>query len=116
MVIQYLLTSLNDIFKDPFDPEEFVERLAWRTSSISSKPGSKSGDSTFDPVRLHDSFVHAIRDLRILQDDTHRKCERLEMICGEEEKCYWQKIENLQDSNEVIFHNLFYILSTFSGA
>ncbi|KAG1662389.1 Exocyst complex component 5 [Nymphon striatum] len=93
---------MAELEQDPFDPEEFVERLAWRTSSTSSKPSSNYGDSTFDPISLHESFVRAIRDLRILQDDTQRKCERLEMICGEEEKCYWQKIEDLQDRNEKV--------------
>nr|CAD7205280.1 unnamed protein product [Timema douglasi] len=40
----------------PFDPEEFVERLAWRTIE-----GSRDGTGQFDPVLLHETFVQAIK-------------------------------------------------------
>nr|CAD7603020.1 unnamed protein product [Timema genevievae] len=79
----------------PFDPEEFVERLAWRTIE-----GSRDGSGQFDPVLLHETFVQAIKDLHVLQERQQKKCERLEMMCREEENNHWQKISQLQDQNK----------------
>lgn len=45
------------LFKEPFDAEEFVERLAWRTIAESKKEGTDD----FNPILLHDSFVQAIK-------------------------------------------------------
>lgn len=43
--------------KEPFDAEEFVERLAWRTIAETKK----DGEDDFNPSLLHDSFVQAIK-------------------------------------------------------
>lgn len=59
----FVKTNLCIIFfhicfsQEPFDPEEFVERLAWRT--IAETKRDESGD--FNPILLHDSFVQAIK-------------------------------------------------------
>jgi hypothetical protein len=46
------------LFKqEPFDPEEFVERLAWRTVADSRNEGT----GHFDPVLLHETFLQAIK-------------------------------------------------------
>ncbi|KAG8247200.1 Exocyst complex component 5 [Homalodisca vitripennis] len=42
---------------EPFDPEEFVERLAWRTVDSNRE----EGNSTFDPVLMHETFSQAIK-------------------------------------------------------
>lgn len=43
--------------QEPFDPEEFVERLAWRT--VADSRGEGTGQ--FDPVLLHETFLQAIK-------------------------------------------------------
>lgn len=88
---------LPELEQDPFDPEEFVERLAWRTTG-----GHNDGDN-FDPNVLHEAFDQAIRDLRILYESTKKKCERLKMICREEEKRHWDKISELEEKNKAAF-------------
>lgn len=88
---------LPELEQDPFDPEEFVERLAWRTA------GGRSDGDNFDPNILHDAFDQAIRDLRILYDSTKKKCERLEMICHEEERNHWGKIAELEERTKDAF-------------
>lgn len=44
--------------QEPFDAEEFVERLAWRTIVETKK---SNDDEDFNPIFLHDSFVQAIK-------------------------------------------------------
>ncbi|KAK7869410.1 hypothetical protein R5R35_000706 [Gryllus longicercus] len=92
MMQQYM----KELEQEPFDPEEFVERMAWRTvgASRDENPGN------FDPVLLHETFLQAIKDLQILQERQQKKCERLEMICREEEIGHWQKVSQLQEKNK----------------
>lgn len=63
-------------------------------------------------IIIKDHFKYCLiffffRDLKMLQERQHKKCERLEIICQEEENCHFQKITQLQDRNRVI--NTFYI-------
>jgi hypothetical protein len=92
MMMQYM----KELEQEPFDPEEFVERLAWRT--VADSRGEGTGH--FDPVLLHETFLQAIKDLQILQERQQKKCERLEMMCREEENGHWQHISQLQDRNK----------------
>lgn len=92
MMMQYM----KELEQEPFDPEEFVERLAWRT--VADSRGEGTGH--FDPVLLHETFLQAIKDLQILQERQQKKCERLEMMCREEENGHWQRISQLQDRNK----------------
>lgn len=46
------------VLKEPFDAEEFVERLAWRTIAETK---TESEDEDFNPTLLHESFVQAIK-------------------------------------------------------
>lgn len=45
------------VFQEPFDAEEFVERLAWRTI-VETK---SEANEDFNPNLLHDSFIQAIK-------------------------------------------------------
>lgn len=47
----------ENLLQEPFDAEEFVERLAWRTIAETKS----DGDEDFNPTLLHDSFVQAIK-------------------------------------------------------
>ncbi|KAJ9578780.1 hypothetical protein L9F63_004988 [Diploptera punctata] len=87
---------MKELEQEPFDPEEFVERLAWRT--VADSRGEGTGH--FDPLLLHETFLQAIKDLQLLQERQQKKCERLEMMCREEENGHWQQISQLQDRNK----------------
>ncbi|KAF4518681.1 hypothetical protein B566_EDAN002716 [Ephemera danica] len=92
MMMQYM----KELEQEPFDAEEFVERLAWRTVA-----GTRDeGDHQFDPLLLNDTFVQAIKDLQLLQERQQKKCERLETVCREEEAKHWQQISQLQERNK----------------
>lgn len=56
---------------------------------------------TFDPSVLQEAFKQGIRDLQVLFEMTQKKCERLEMICREEEARHCHKVSELQDKNKV---------------
>ncbi|KDR06665.1 exocyst complex component 5 isoform X2 [Zootermopsis nevadensis] len=92
MMMQYM----KELEQEPFDPDEFVERLAWRTVADSRNEGT----GHFDPVLLHETFLQAIKDLQLLQERQQKKCERLEIMCREEENGHWQQISQLQDRNK----------------
>lgn len=45
---------------------------------------------------MHEAFENGIKDLKSVYDTNQKKCERLEMICREEEKKHWGKVGELQ--------------------
>jgi recyclin-1 len=87
---------MNDL-KDPFDGEEFVERLAWRATN------GKFDIESFDSDLLHEAFESGIRDLKAIYDSHHLKCDRLEMICREEEKKHWIKVTEMMQKSKDSF-------------
>lgn len=48
-------------FQDPFDPDEFVERMVRRGMNE-----SRLKDDQFDPEMIHDIFTQAIQDLKVI--------------------------------------------------
>nr|XP_023030240.1 exocyst complex component 5 isoform X1 [Leptinotarsa decemlineata] len=82
---------------EPFNAEEFVERLAWRTIAETKNDGE---EEEFNPNLLHESFVQAIKDLTLLQDRQQKKCEKLEMAVREDEAMFFQEIYNLLEQNK----------------
>uniref|UniRef100_A0A1B6KSQ6 Exocyst complex component 5 n=1 Tax=Graphocephala atropunctata TaxID=36148 RepID=A0A1B6KSQ6_9HEMI len=92
MMQQYM----KELEQEPFDPEEFVERLAWRTVDSNRE----EGNSTFDPVLMHETFSQAIKDLQLLLERQQKKCEKLEQACHDEETSHWQDISKLQEKNK----------------
>ncbi|XP_047475468.1 exocyst complex component 5-like [Penaeus chinensis] len=99
MLNQYI----QELEQDPFDGEEFVERLAWRVSASISSPGST--EIGFNPDLLHDAFTQAIKDLQLLDERTAKKCERLEAAVREEEVKHWQNVAQLLDNNREAFQS-----------
>ena len=88
------------LLQEPYDPEEFVERLAWRAATASAPTQASSnpfesaaavganpffdevdeeGD-TFDAQQLNDAFVQSIKDLSIMLEKQHKKCQSLEQV------------------------------------
>ncbi|XP_044265704.1 exocyst complex component 5 [Tribolium madens] len=92
MMQQYM----KELEQEPFDAEEFVERLAWRTIAETKN----DTDDDFNPTLLHDSFVQAIKDLTLLQERQKKKCERLEAAVREDEALFFQKIHDLLGQNK----------------
>ncbi|CAB3383453.1 Hypothetical predicted protein [Cloeon dipterum] len=92
MFMQYM----KELEQEPFDADEFVERLAWRTVSVTRDEGDQQ---QFDPILLNDTFVQAIKDLQLLHERQQKKCEKLENECREEEAKHFQKISSLQEKN-----------------
>ena len=66
----------TELEQEPFDPEEFVERLAWRAANASG--GSHSDD--FDAGQLHEAFMLAIKDLTMMHEKQKKKCQQLEQV------------------------------------
>ncbi|XP_059053207.1 exocyst complex component 5 [Achroia grisella] len=90
MMNQYI----KELEQDPFDPDEFVERMVRR-----SMQESKLKDDQFDPEMIHDIFTQAIQDLKVLQERQERKCARLEQAVQEEEKLYSTKLSDIMDQH-----------------
>ncbi|XP_072929894.1 exocyst complex component 5 [Epargyreus clarus] len=90
MMNQYL----KELEQDPFDPDEFVERMVRR-----SMQESRLKDDQFDPEMIHDIFTQAIQDLKVLQERQQRKCARLEQAVQEEEKLYGAKLSDIMDQH-----------------
>ncbi|XP_063895855.1 exocyst complex component 5 isoform X1 [Helicoverpa armigera] len=90
MMNQYI----KELEQDPFDPDEFVERMVRR-----SMQESRLKDDQFDPEMIHDIFTQAIQDLKVLQERQERKCARLEQSVQEEEKLYGAKLAEIMDQH-----------------
>nr|XP_002125790.1 exocyst complex component 5 [Ciona intestinalis] len=88
-----------ELFEDPFDPVEYVERLAWRTPG----GGTKGGAQGFNPQQLHDEFVAHITELKNLDTRIQRKVERLETTLQREARAHVEKVADLQKSHQVAF-------------
>ncbi|KAF3427629.1 hypothetical protein E2986_08375 [Frieseomelitta varia] len=102
MMQQYM----KELEQDPFDPEEFVERLAWRTVNDTTKD---DGKTFFDPTIVHETFLQAIKDLQILQERQQKKCDKLEAALKDEEARHILEIFELQERNKHsidLFHQL----------
>jgi len=112
-----------ELEQEPYDPEEFVERLAWRalgstqnssaaaaaggtvttttTNPFDSEPeeSSTAAAGDFDAQQLNDAFVQSIKDLSIMLEKQQKKCQSLEQKCREEELSSRKKIGILVEKN-----------------
>lgn len=83
--------------QDPFDADEFVERLAWRTCG----GVTRNNVEDFDPMVLHEAFENTIKDLKDMSVRVQRTVDRLEVTMKDEEKIHWQKVSELMEHNRV---------------
>lgn len=86
----------QELEQEPFNAHEFVERHAWRTMGTRAQTNCDE----FDPMSLHAAFERMIRDLREKNLQMHKKIEKLEMSCKDEEKRHWQRVTELQRKNQ----------------
>jgi len=80
---------------NPFNVDDYIERLAWRTRA--------SNDNNFDPQVLYDEFVAHIQELRLLDDRLQRKSVKLESELRKEGKKHAERIQELQRSQQTAF-------------
>ena len=84
--------------QDPFDPDEFVERLAWRTIGSSSRNDADQ----FDPIQLQVAFERTIQELKDMDQRVQGQVQKLENQCKDEEKAHWDRVADLQKKNQVL--------------
>lgn len=72
---------VSELEQDPFDGQEFIERIAWRATA-----GEFGNPDRFDAKVLHDAFLYGLQELKAIKDNSQKRCDRLEEICKEEEK------------------------------
>ncbi|KAG8184683.1 hypothetical protein JTE90_013076 [Oedothorax gibbosus] len=93
--VNQLLSELDELFADePFDPEDYVDRLSLRVG------GLQTDGKSFDPKVLHKAFDHSIQHLHSYYETKQRQCGCLETICREEEKAHWAKVRELMEKNK----------------
>ncbi|XP_064622369.1 exocyst complex component 5-like [Lineus longissimus] len=97
--------SVEELEQEPFDADDFVERIAWRTTTNISKGTIED----FDPDILHTSFEKTISDLKDLNLVVQNRAEKLEMLCREEEKNHWTRVAELHKSIQTA-HSHFQVL------
>ncbi|KAA8582234.1 hypothetical protein FQN60_008974 [Etheostoma spectabile] len=117
------MATTAQLFEEPFDADEYIERLAWRTPG----GGSKGGAEAFDPKRycwpyvdettvklyslsslcdrLLEEFENHIEELKQLDEKIQRRVEKLEHQCHREAKEFAHKVHDLQRSNQVAFQH-----------
>lgn len=100
---------MEELEKNPYSVEDFVEKLFWRTNTNNEK---------FDAELLTNHFHNTIKDLKILQERQQRKCEKLEAALSEEQKVHAREIEKLLERHSIsveCFHNLDEKINSVAG-
>lgn len=88
-----IFNFFNLFHQDAFNPEEYVERLAWRLTG--------AGENPLDASHLHTAFEEEIANLQILSDHCQTKITHFQNQCREEEEEYYVALERLQAENAV---------------
>lgn len=83
---------MEELEKDPFVVEDFVEKLFWRTNG---------SDEQINQELLKESFNQTINDLKILQERQQRKCEKLETILSDEQKIHAKNIDTILERHSI---------------
>lgn len=96
--VKYLIMSLEELSQDPFNVDEFVERLAWRSSQVVA---SSDSEQKFDPMVLHGAFCQTIQQLTEHGRKLEKKANVLENQCMDEESRQRKKVDNLLKDNQV---------------
>ena len=89
----------TDLEQAEYDPEEFVERLAYRARA-GGGAGREAGPGTSDAEQLHQAFLAAIKDLKLMQERQTVRCAELEERVRGEEKAHWARVAGLIQRNK----------------
>jgi len=98
-----------ELAQDPFDVDEFVERLAWRANQSASDHGT-----SFDPMVLHGAFCQTIQQLMEHERKLEKQSKHLEKECIEEEIKQRCKVKDLLRENQVRCVNICLFIFTCS--
>uniref|UniRef100_A0A6G1S788 Exocyst complex component 5 n=1 Tax=Aceria tosichella TaxID=561515 RepID=A0A6G1S788_9ACAR len=83
---------ISELEQEPFDGNEFIERIAWRATADKFDNPDK-----FDAKLLQDAFIYGLQELKAIKDNSQKKCDRLEEICKEEEKRHLRNVRELKE-------------------
>jgi hypothetical protein len=100
---------MEELEKNPYSVEDFVEKLFWRTNLNSEN---------FEADLLNESFQNTIKDLKILQERQQRKCEKLEAALSEEQKIHARNIDKILERHSIsveCFHQLDEKINSVAG-
>lgn len=96
---------MKELEQKPFDPDTFVERLAWKILENTKEKGNYN----FNADVMKDAFNQCIKDLVFLQQKQKKKCDEMKNSCKADEKLLWQDVsKQLQCNKECM--NSFYQL------
>ncbi|XP_070578409.1 exocyst complex component 5-like [Ptychodera flava] len=93
--------SMKDFkdFEEPFSAEDYVERLAWNVQGGTTERGPES----FDPKKLLISFENKIEELKLLNEKTEKRIEKLEQIVQTEYNRHAETLAELQQNQQGAF-------------
>ena len=90
----------SDLEQTEYDPEEFVERLAYRARAGGGYHSHQSKEDLSEAEHLYDVFLTAIKDLKLMQEKQTAKCRELEEKVREDEKAHWARVAALIQRNK----------------
>lgn len=82
---------------DPFNVDECVETLAWRSSKKDI-----DGETKLEPMVLHGAFCQTIQRLKDYEERLGTQAVMLESECVEEESRQRKKVKDLLQENQVL--------------
>ena len=97
----------SELGQDSFEPDEYVERLAWRATSAQNSTGVmgvSSTDEDFDAQALYDAFRKAIQELSSMQEKQRIKCQELDQVCDQFSPMYLDKIQTLSSLTYFLYN------------
>ena len=85
--------------QEPYDPVNFVERVATKCEG----GGTKGGADAFDPVKLKEYFEETTKSLQQVMTQTQGRISKLERVCRDQEKQHKANAEAVEKQFKVIF-------------
>ena len=81
-----------------FDPEQYIEQLAWRTQGGDSKEGPQD----FDAKKMLRAFENTIEELKLLSMRMEERTGKLDANIRAETKSHAKRVAQLQENNKVL--------------
>ncbi|XP_033629656.1 exocyst complex component 5-like isoform X2 [Asterias rubens] len=82
-----------------FDPEQYIEQLAWRTQGGDSKEGPQD----FDAKKMLRAFENTIEELKLLSMRMEERTGKLDANIRAETKSHAKRVAQLQENNKMAF-------------
>ena len=80
-----------------FDPEQYIEQLAWRTQGGDSREGPQD----FDAKKMLRAFENTIEELKLLSMRMEERTGKLDAGVRSETKNHAKRVTQLQENNKV---------------